>query len=236
MVKELAAASSQVGLRINIKKTKLLANCSSGHTPIKICGEEIEKVDDFVYLGQLISFPRDHMREIRRRIQAGWNAFRKYRHYLTSQKIAMKHKRRLFNMCIVPSILNGAETWALTKAAEARLATTQRQMERRMIGARLIDRISNKRLRGITKIRDLVQAARQRKWRLARKVAMMSQDRWARRLTEWRPRIGKRDVGRPRRRWQDVISKTAGVQWMQAAHCDKQWSRIGEAFIRNECD
>uniref|UniRef100_A0A914US62 Uncharacterized protein n=1 Tax=Plectus sambesii TaxID=2011161 RepID=A0A914US62_9BILA len=47
---------------------------------------------------------------------------------------------------------------------------------------------------------------------------MMSQDRWARRLTEWRPRIGKRDVGQPRRRWRDVISKTADGQWMQAAH------------------
>uniref|UniRef100_A0A914XQI0 Reverse transcriptase domain-containing protein n=1 Tax=Plectus sambesii TaxID=2011161 RepID=A0A914XQI0_9BILA len=236
MVKELAAASLQVGLKINIKKTKLLANCCSGRTPIKICREEIAQVDEFVYLGQLISFPRDHMRKIRCRIQAGWNAFRKYRQYFTAQKIAIMHKRRLFNMCIVPSILFGAEIWALTKVAETRLATTKRWMERRIIGARLIDRISNERLREITKIRDLVQAARQRKWRWARKVAMMSQDRWARRLTEWQPRIGRHDVGRPWRRWRDVVSKTAGVQWMQAAHCDKEWSWIGEAFIRNECD
>uniref|UniRef100_A0A914WUD7 Reverse transcriptase domain-containing protein n=1 Tax=Plectus sambesii TaxID=2011161 RepID=A0A914WUD7_9BILA len=197
MVKELVAASLQVGLKINIKRTKLFANCCSGHTPIKICGEAIERVDEFVYLGQLISFPRDLMREIRRRIQAGWNAFRKYRQFFTTQKIAMKHKRRLFNMYIVPSILYGVETWALTKAAETRLATTQRQMERRMIGARLIDHISNEPLRGITKIRDLVQTARQRKWRWARKVAVMSRDRWARQITERRPRIGERDVGRP---------------------------------------
>uniref|UniRef100_A0A914WYK4 Reverse transcriptase domain-containing protein n=1 Tax=Plectus sambesii TaxID=2011161 RepID=A0A914WYK4_9BILA len=146
MVKELAAASLQVGLKINIKKTKLLANCCSGRTPIKIYRKEIAQVDKFVYLGQLISFPRDHMREIRRRIQAGWNAFRKYRQLFTTQKIAMKHKRRLFNMCIVPSILYGAETWALTKAAETRPTTTQRWMERRMIRAQLIDCISNKRL------------------------------------------------------------------------------------------
>uniref|UniRef100_A0A914WGH2 Transposase n=1 Tax=Plectus sambesii TaxID=2011161 RepID=A0A914WGH2_9BILA len=115
MVKELAAASLQDGIKINIRKTKLLANCCSGRTPIKICGEEIEKVNEFVYLGKLISFPCDHVHEIRRRIQAGWNAFRKYRHYLTSQKIAMKHKRRLFNMCIVPSILYGAENLGINK-------------------------------------------------------------------------------------------------------------------------
>lgn len=234
MITELTAASLQVGLKINVKKTKLLANRSFDHAPLKIDGETIEEVTEFIYLGQLISYPRDHSREIRRRIQAGWSAFWKYRILFNARSIAMRQKRKLFNMCVAPSVLYGAETWALTKAAEKRLATAQRRMERRMIGARLLDKISNDRLRGITKVQDFVQAARQRKWRWAGKVANMSPERWARRISEWRPRTGKRDIGRPRRRWRDDIAKIAGKQWMRAARCDMEWGHLGEAYIRND--
>ena len=103
----------------------------------------IETVDQFVYLGQLVSYPRNHNREISRRIRSGWNAFHKYRYLLTAKNIAMKLKRRLFNCCIVPTRLYGSESWALTKATENRLATAQRRMERYAIGIRLLDRKTN---------------------------------------------------------------------------------------------
>uniref|UniRef100_A0A914XTB0 Reverse transcriptase domain-containing protein n=1 Tax=Plectus sambesii TaxID=2011161 RepID=A0A914XTB0_9BILA len=83
----------------------------------------------------------------------------KYKHFLMAPAIAMKLKRRLFNMVIVPTMLYGAETWALTKQAETRLATTQRRMERRMIGVRLLDHCPNEWLRGVTKVVDIVKAA-----------------------------------------------------------------------------
>uniref|UniRef100_A0A914UYA0 Endonuclease-reverse transcriptase n=1 Tax=Plectus sambesii TaxID=2011161 RepID=A0A914UYA0_9BILA len=147
----------------------------------------------------------------------------------------MKLKRRLFNMVIIPTMLYGAETWALTKQAETRLATTQRRMECRMIGVRLLDHRSNEWLRGVTKVVDIVKAARRRKWQWARKVATMSNDRWAKRITEWRP-PSTRGRGRPRRRWRDIICKTAGANWMLMAHDVHSWNNLGEAYLRNDCD
>ena len=233
-IDELVAASSTVGLKVNVKKTKTMTNFP-GTASLSISGEPIEEVNEFVYLGQLVSLPRDHYTEIKRRVQASWNAYRKYKHFLTAPAIAMKLKRRLFNMVIVPTMLYGAETWALTKQAETRLATTQRRMERRMIGVRLLDHRSNEWLRGVTKVVDIVKAARRRKWQWARKVATMSGDRWAKRITEWRP-PSARGRGRPRRRWRDTICKTAGANWMLMAQDVSSWNNLGEAYLRNDCD
>jgi len=104
-------------------------------------------------------------------------------------------------------------------------------MERLAIGIHLIDRKTNDWIRGVTKFDDIVAAAKRRKWRWAGKVANMSTDRWARKLVEWRPRIGKRQRGRPRTRWRDGIKDCAGAQWMQIARADSDsWKRLEEAY------
>jgi hypothetical protein len=230
MLRQLARASAIVGLKINTGKTKVMSN-KPIRVPLTVQSAAIEKVDQFVYLGQLITLPRDHGREISRRIRAGWNAYRKFRDLFTAKNIAMKLKRRLFNSCIAPAMLYRAETWALTQAAESRLATAQHRMERLAIGIHLIDRKTNDWIRGVTKFDDIVAAARRRKWRWAGKVANMSTDRWARKLVEWRPRIGKRHRGRPQTRWRDDIKDCAGAQWMQIASADcDSWKRLEKTY------
>ena len=43
----------------------------------------------------------------------------------------------------------------------------------------------------------------------------MHENRWAKRCTEWQPREGRRNRGRPARRWRDDIEVTAGKTWMR---------------------
>ncbi|CAH2240287.1 jg14273 [Pararge aegeria aegeria] len=40
---------------------------------------------------------------------------------------------------------------------------------------------------------------------------------WGLKVLEWRPRTGKRSVGRPPMRWTDDIRRVAGSRWRQAA-------------------
>uniref|UniRef100_A0A2H1W970 SFRICE_002307 n=1 Tax=Spodoptera frugiperda TaxID=7108 RepID=A0A2H1W970_SPOFR len=61
-------------------------------------------------------------------------------------------------------------------------------------------------------------------------VARRTDGRWARKVTEWRPRTGRRSVGRPPTRWTDDIVRVAGSQWMQVAACRSTWRTKGEAF------
>ncbi|EYB94802.1 hypothetical protein Y032_0167g133 [Ancylostoma ceylanicum] len=81
--------------------------------------------------------------EIVRRIRAGWNCFNRHDKFLTSRTVEMKYERALFNMCTLPAMFYGVETWMLSKAAERKLACAQRRMERFMVGVRLLNKKTN---------------------------------------------------------------------------------------------
>ncbi|EYC15766.1 hypothetical protein Y032_0036g3346 [Ancylostoma ceylanicum] len=83
-------------------------------------------------LGQKTSLNRDQSGEIEWRIRPGWRCSRRYKKFFSFRTVMMKWKRELFNMCILPAMLYGAETWMLTKAAERNLVSAQKAMERRM--------------------------------------------------------------------------------------------------------
>ena len=70
MLNQLADASANVGLKINISKTKVVSSINI-QTPLEVQVNVIETVDQFVYLGQLVSIPRNHNREISRLIRSG---------------------------------------------------------------------------------------------------------------------------------------------------------------------
>uniref|UniRef100_A0A914PP74 Uncharacterized protein n=1 Tax=Panagrolaimus davidi TaxID=227884 RepID=A0A914PP74_9BILA len=61
-------------------------------------------------------------------------------------------------------------------------------------------------LRERTQLKDIVQAARERKWNYLRKLMLLPDDRWNRKLTEWTPNT-RRPVGRPPTRWMDDFTK-----------------------------
>jgi hypothetical protein len=52
------------------------------------------------------------------------------------------------------------------------------------------------------------------------------------RVLEWRPRIGKRCVGRPQARWSDDLCRTAGRSWMRVAEDRARWRDVGEAYVQ----
>ncbi|KPJ21040.1 hypothetical protein RR48_00071 [Papilio machaon] len=56
--------------------------------------------------------------------------------------------------------------------------------------------------------------------------------KWGRKVLEWRPRTGRRSVGRPPARWTDDLVKVAGVHWMLAAQDRSLWQSMGEAYVQ----
>ena len=53
------------------------------------------------------------------------------------------------------------------------------------------------------------------KWRWARHVGRMHDNRWTKICTEWQPRGGRRNRGGPARKWRYDIEVTAGKSWMR---------------------
>ncbi|CAK1603510.1 unnamed protein product [Parnassius mnemosyne] len=48
----------------------------------------------------------------------------------------------------------------------------------------------------------------------------------------WRPRLGKRSVGRPLTRWSDDQHKVAGRNWMRVTEDRAKWRALGEAYVQ----
>ena len=232
MLEDLNRVSQQVGLKMNMDKTKVMSNVHVVPTPVSVGNSTLEVVDGYVYLGQTVQLGRSNFeKEVNRRIQLGWAAFGKLRNVFSS-KIPQCLKTKVFNQCVLPVMTYGSETWSLTMGLIRKLKVTQRAMERAMLGVSLRDRLRNEEIRRRTKVTDIAQRISKLKWQWAGHIARRTDGRWGRRVLEWRPRTGKRSVGRPPARWTDDLIKVAGTRWTQAASNRSLWKSMGEAYVQ----
>ena len=95
--------------------------------------EILTRSESVKYLGQLITFQQQETTEIKNRIRAAWATFHKYRQELTSKNYMLKHRLRLFDAAITPTICYASGTWAPTKEHERMIQSAQRKMLRLII-------------------------------------------------------------------------------------------------------
>ena len=95
--------------------------------------EILTRNESVKYLGQRISFYQQETIEIKSRIRAAWATFHKYRQELTSKNNMLKHRLRLFDATVSPTICYAAGTWAPNKDHERLIQSTQREMLRLII-------------------------------------------------------------------------------------------------------
>ncbi|CAH2229499.1 jg20871 [Pararge aegeria aegeria] len=80
-------------------------------------------------------------------------------------------------------------------------------MERAMLRVALRDQIRNEEIRRRTRVTDIAQRVAKLKWQWAGYIARRTDGLWGLYVLEWRPRTGKRSVGRPPTRWTDDIRR-----------------------------
>jgi hypothetical protein len=66
----------------------------------------------------------------------------------------------------------------------------QRAMERAMLGVSLPDRIRNQVIWQRTKVTDIAHRISMLKWQWAGHISRRTDNRWGKRVLEWRPRLG----------------------------------------------
>lgn len=231
MLKELKATSTTIGLEMNGEKTKILTH--EEIDGIVIDGNLIQNVTEYVYLGHLIKLGKENQAaEIDRRIRMTWVATGKLSNILKNPNIPINLKRKVFNTCILPVMSYSMETTCLTVKSANKLRVTQRAIERIMLGISLRDHIENQEIRRRTKVKDVITTIADLKWRWAGHVARQEEERWTKQVVLWRPRLHKRGVGRPKRRWVDDIREKAGKRWYQLAQDRSEWRKRGEAYVQ----
>ena len=114
--------SEEFGMRINIKKTKVMV-ISKGKTQkvaVYLHNEKLEQVTEFCYLGSMITADARCQKEIKRRIAMAKEAFNK-RGELLRGSLSVEMKKRMVKALIWSVALYGSETWTMTAEEVRRL-------------------------------------------------------------------------------------------------------------------
>ena len=114
-------------------------------------------------------------------------------------------KRQMYTSCVLPAIRYGAETWALTTHAKNKLAAAQIKLEMSMLHVTDQDRKTNVWVREKTKVTQVIEQLRRRKWTWAGHVSRIPDNRWTLRINTRKPYEKKIPRGRPSIRWRDEL-------------------------------
>ena len=108
--------SKNVGLKLNIQKTKIMA--SGPITSWQIGGET---VSDFIFWGSKITADRDCNHEIKRRLLLERKVMTNLYSILKSRDITLPPKVRLIKAMVFPVVMYGCENWTIKKAERRRI-------------------------------------------------------------------------------------------------------------------
>ena len=100
--------SENVGLKLNIQKTKIMA--SSPITSWEIDGETMETVKDFILGGSKITADGDCSHEIKRQLLLGRKALTKLDSILKSRNITLPTKVHLVKAMVFQVVMYGCES------------------------------------------------------------------------------------------------------------------------------
>ena len=111
--------SDKAGLKLNIRKTKIMA--SGPITSWEIDGETVERVADFIFLGSKITADGDCSHEIKRCLLLGRKVMTNLDSILKSRYITLSTKVLLVKAMVFPVVMYGCESRTIKKAEHQRI-------------------------------------------------------------------------------------------------------------------
>ena len=111
--------SKQVGLKLNLQKTKIMA--SGPITSWQIDGETVETVSDIILGGSKITADGDCSHEIKSCLLLGRKVMTNLDSILKNRDITLSTKVRLVKAMVFPVVMYACESWTIKKAEHQRI-------------------------------------------------------------------------------------------------------------------
>lgn len=146
MLRRTKQASYEKNLLLNTQKTKILVidRNRRNFNDFILDGDKIAEVQDFIYLGSLVSAKGSSEKEIKRIIAIARNATQKMVKIWRSRGINNSLKLQIALTSIFPIATYGSETWAMTKRDEKRVDAFEMWVYRRILRVPWTDRRTNR--------------------------------------------------------------------------------------------
>ena len=123
--------SEKAGLKLSIKKTKIMA--SSPITSWQIDGETMETVADFIFLGSRITANGDFSHEIKRHLLFGRKVMTNLDSILKSRDVTLPTKVCLVKAMVFPVVMYGCESWTIRIAERQKIDAFELWCWRRLL-------------------------------------------------------------------------------------------------------
>ena len=229
-IEQLRVAAEEAGLLMNTKKTKTLVFGDRNiEKHVQIAGNIIENVEQFEYLGSLLTWDNNCTDEIKRRIGKAIGAMAALKSIWNSKKIKIENKIRILTTCVFSVLLYASETWTLKEADRKKLLAFEMKCYRRILRISWKDMIRNTDIRKqIARKETIIDNIKRRKLRLFGHICRMNDNRLIKHTVFARIN-GKPRRGRPCREWMDDIIEWCGYSGQDLFHLTqdrRKWKEI----------
>ena len=179
----LVVATKETGLEVNANKIKYMIisrdqNAGRSHS-MTTDNSSIERVEDFKYLGTMLTNQNSFQEEIKSRLNLGNACYYSVQNLLSSSLLSKNLKIEIYRTIILPVVLYGCETWSLTLRDELRLKVFEDRVLSRVFGPKRDGvigkwrKLHNEELSDLYSLPNIVRVVKSRGIRRAGHVARM---------------------------------------------------------------
>ena len=104
------------GIKLSRSKTEYLCvNRGDDEETVKMQDTKVPRVKKFKYLGSTVQESGSCEREVKRRVQEGWNGWRKVSGVICDRTLPARVKGKVYSLVMRPAMVYELETVAVTK-------------------------------------------------------------------------------------------------------------------------
>ena len=104
---------------------------------------KVPRVKKFKYLGLTVQESGGCERKIKKRVQAGWNGWRRVSGVICNRRLLARVKGKVYSSVVRPTMVYGLETAAVTKKQVEEVEVAEMKMLRFTMGVTRKDKIKN---------------------------------------------------------------------------------------------
>ena len=198
--------------------------------------EELEEMDQFKYLGSVISANGGVEAEVCHRVNEGCKVLGALKGVMKNRGLGMNVKKVLYEKVVVPTVMYGSESLGMKVTERQKLNVFQMKCLRSMTGVSLLDRVRNEVMRARTALRrELAARIDMNVLRWFGHVEGMDNERLLKKVINAKV-DGRSARGRPRFGWMDGVKRTLNDRRMdmrEASECARnrnEWRMIVTQF------
>ena len=141
------------GMKVSSSKTEYLCiNGGNDDETVKMEDTEVPRVKKFKYLGSTVQENGGCEREVKKRVQAGWNKWRRVSGVICDKRLPARVKGKVYSSVVRPAMVYGLETVAVTKKQVEEMEVAEMKMMRFAMGVTRKNKIRNEYIRSTVKV------------------------------------------------------------------------------------